>query len=160
MDNQDTPNIWDLFRQVEEHPDFIGGTFFVKGDVPWGRRLPDGWEDGCGLSDRLAKAGKRILDMVCVSKETHHVVKTAKASRAWEATRRKVAVLEVDKGLSARAIKFIGIRAKGVHSIVKVWEVPGFKLQTVREEAQALADKLNSPMDQLASVDKHWKNDT
>lgn len=56
-------DIHDLFSKVREHPDFIGGTIFVRADIPEGRQLPSGWREKW-LTDRLAERGNQLLEQL------------------------------------------------------------------------------------------------
>lgn len=57
-----------LFLKVQEHPDFVGGTIFVKADIPEGKRLPDDWKPKW-LENPLVERGNDILDGLCVEEK-------------------------------------------------------------------------------------------
>jgi hypothetical protein len=58
---QPEPDIYALFAQVREHPDFIGGTYFSRADIPAGTVLPADWRQK-RLTDPLAECVNAILD--------------------------------------------------------------------------------------------------
>jgi len=61
-------DIFKLFERVRKHPDFIGGTIFVKEDIPEGKRLPDDYRKKW-LTDPLAERGNLILEDICVEEK-------------------------------------------------------------------------------------------
>ena len=61
----DGPELYELWKKVTEHPDFIGGVAFEVDDIPEGRKLPDDYRKKW-LTDPLSERGNHILDDICV----------------------------------------------------------------------------------------------
>jgi hypothetical protein len=55
------PSVFDLFRVVQEHPDYVFGTIFVPGDFP-GSVVPDDFDAGNAV-DCLVAAGNEFIEL-------------------------------------------------------------------------------------------------
>jgi hypothetical protein len=61
-------DIYSLFNEVKNHPDFVGGTIFTTDDIPEGIKLPDDFREK-DLSNYLAQVGNQMLDDLCLYDE-------------------------------------------------------------------------------------------
>ena len=53
------PIVFDLWREVQMHPDYVFGTIFVSGDLP-GEKVPDDFPSN-RATDRLAEVGNEYI---------------------------------------------------------------------------------------------------
>lgn len=60
--SSDSPSIYDQFRGVREHPDFVFGTIFVRGDFPGGV-VPETFHRR-EASEALAQAGNEYIEIM------------------------------------------------------------------------------------------------
>lgn len=70
--SDDKRDIHNLFAEVRNHPDFLGGTIFVHADIPKGRRLPSDWREKW-LTDPLAERGNQLLEQFTEEEEAEAV---------------------------------------------------------------------------------------
>lgn len=54
-------SIYELFRLVREHPDFVAGTIFTKDDIPVGKLLPPVWKSDW-VEEPMIDAGHEALE--------------------------------------------------------------------------------------------------
>ena len=96
---------------------------------------------------------------------SHFVVKWSTArmpGRCW-GNYRKIAVLEVEDGLTPQDIRKISVRGVGVIRVVEVWDklnvgtTARSAFHKAMAEALELAGSLNSPLERLAAVGEDWE---
>jgi hypothetical protein len=63
----DDETIFDLMAKVREHPDYVFGTIFVRGDFP-GEVVPDDFPVR-QVEDRLAEHGNEMIDDLVANTE-------------------------------------------------------------------------------------------